>query len=161
MRCSYIGEYFNCEKAVTEWAKKSAECTHNHPEGIKGAVVIAMCIYIARTGAIKPDIYNYVKRLYPKEDYRYSVERRLNEYRDTYRWDVSCQGSVPVAIRCFLESEDYESFLRNVFSLRCDMDTLCAIGGGIAEEFYKETGFDNEYLLKEYLDDKLYRIVKE
>ena len=74
-------------------------------------------------------------------------------------WDVTCQGSVPVASRCFLDSEDYESFLRNVYSLPCDMDTLCAIGGGIAEEFYKGTGFAEEYLLKEYLDDTLYEIV--
>lgn len=160
MRCSYIGEYFNCQSKVIEWATKSAECTHNHPEGIKGAVVTAMCVYMARTGATKLDIFRYVKQLYPKEDYRYSIERRLNDYRDTYRWDVSCQGSVPVAITCFLESEDYESFLRNVFSLKCDMDTLCAIGGGIAEEFYKGTGLDNEKLLRRYLDDRLYYLEK-
>lgn len=160
MRCSYIGEYFNCQSKVIEWATKSAECTHNHPEGIKGAVVTAMCVYMARTGATKPDIFRYVKQLYPKEDYRYSIEHRLDEYRSVYRWDVSCQGSVPVAIRCFLESENYESFLRNVFSLKCDMDTLCAIGGGIAEEFYKGTGFDNEKLLRRYLDDRLYEIVR-
>ena len=160
MRCSYIGEHFNCEKDIIEWSTKSAECTHNHPEGIKGAVVTSMCIYMARTGATKAEIFNYVKRHYPKENYKYSVEYRIDDYRDTYRWDVTCQGSVPVAIRCFLDSEDYESFLRNVYSLPCDMDTLCAIGGGIAEEFYKGTGFDDDYLLKEYLDDTLYKIVK-
>lgn len=160
MRCSYIGEYFNGEKEVIEWATKSAECTHNHPEGIKGAVVTSMCIYMARTGATKAEIHDYVKIHYPKENYRYSVEHKINDYRDTYTWDVTCQGSVPVAIRCFLESEDYESFLRNVYSLNCDMDTLCAIGGGIAEEFYKGTGFDEEYLLKKYLDHELYKIVK-
>ena len=92
--------------------------------------------------------------------YKYSVEYKLDEYRDTYRWDVTCQGSVPVAIRCFLDSEDYESFLRNVYSLPCDMDTLCAIGGGIAEEFYHGTGFAEEWLLKNYLDEDLYKIVK-
>lgn len=160
MRCSYIGEHFNCEKDVIEQATKSAECTHNHPEGIKGAVVTAMCVYMARTGASKNDVFNYVKQLYPKDDYRYSVEYKIEEYRDTYRWDVTCQGSVPVAIRCFLESDDYESFLRNVYSLPCDMDTLCAIGGGIAEEFYKGTGFDDEYLLEKYLDNRLYQIIK-
>ena len=62
--------------------------------------------------------------------------------------------------RCFLDSEDYESFLRNVYSLPCDMDTLCAIGGGIAEEFYHDTGFDEEWLLKNYLDEDLYKIVR-
>lgn len=160
MRCSYIGEHFNTEKEVIEWATKSAECTHNHPEGIKGAVVISMCIYMASTGASKAEIFNYVKRQYPKDFYKYSVEYELDEYRDTYRWDVTCQGSVPVAIRCFLDSEDYESFLRNVYSLPCDMDTLCAIGGGIAEEFYHDTGFDEEWLLKNYLDEDLYKIVR-
>lgn len=162
MRCSYIGEHFNTEKEVIEWATKSAECTHNHPEGIKGAVVTSMCIFMARTGASKAEIFNYVKRQYPItiNSYKYSVEYKLDEYRDTYRWDVTCQGSVPVAIRCFLDSEDYESFLRNVYSLPCDMDTLCAIGGGIAEEFYHGTGFDEEWLLRNYLDEDLYRIVR-
>lgn len=160
MRCSYIGEHFNTEKEVIEWATKSAECTHNHPEGIKGAVVTSMCIFMARTGASKAEIFNYVKRQYPMVFYKYSVEYELDEYRDTYRWDVTCQGSVPVAIRCFLDSEDYESFLRNVYSLPCDMDTLCDIGGGIAEEFYHTTGFDDEWLLRNYLDEDLYKIVR-
>lgn len=160
MRCSYIGEYFNTEKEVIEWATKSADCTHNHREGIKGAVVTSMCIYMARTGASKAEIFSYVKTQYPMDFYKYSVEYELDEYRDTYRWDVTCQGSVPVAIRCFLDSEDYESFLRNVYSLPCDMDTLCAIGGGIAEEFYHGTGFDEEWILRNYLDEDLYKIVR-
>lgn len=159
MRCSYIGEHFNTEKEVIEWVTKSADCTHNHPEGIKGAVVISMCIYMARIGASKSEIFDYVKTQYPMDFYKYSVEHELDEYRDTYRWDVTCQGSVPVAIRCFLDSEDYESFLGNVYSLPCDMDTLCAIGGGIAEEFYQGTGFDEEWLLRNYLDEYLYKIV--
>lgn len=160
MRCSYIGEHFNTEKEVIEWATKSAECTHNHPEGIKGAVVTSMCIYMARTGASKDEIYHYVKNNYPKDVYKYSVEYQLNEYRDKYKWDVTCQGNVPVAVRCFLDSEDYESFLRKVYSLPCDMDTLCAIGGGIAEEFYHGTGFNEEWILGNYLDEDLYKIVK-
>ena len=159
MRCSYIGEYFNTEKEVIDWATKSAECTHNHPEGTKGAVVTSMCIYMSRKGASKAEIFNYVKRQYPKDFYKYSIECELDEYRDTYKWDVTCQGSVPVAIRCFLDSEDYESFLRNVYSLPCDMDSLFDIVGGIAEEFYHGTGFDEEWLLKNYLDEDLYRIV--
>lgn len=67
---------------------------------------------------------------------------------------------IPTAIRCFLESEDYESFLRTVFSFNCDVDTLCAIGGGIAEEFYHGTGLDEDKLLKKYLDENLYEILK-
>ena len=112
MRCSYIGEHFNTEEEIIEWAVKSAECTHNHPEGIKGAVVTAMCIYMARTGASKTDILKYASYHYPSDSYKYSVEKKIADYRNDYKWDVSCQGSVPVAIRCFLESEDYVSFLR-------------------------------------------------
>lgn len=158
MRCSYIREHFNTEKEVAEWAVKSAECIHNHEEGIKGAVVTAVCIYMTRTGASKSEIREYAVRNYPTGSYRYSTGYRLDEYRDTYKWDASCQGSVPTAIRYFLESEDYDSFLRNVFSLPCDVDTLCAIGGGIAEEFYHGTGFDEKILLKKYLDEDLYGI---
>lgn len=159
MRCSYIGEHFNSEKEVEEWAAKSAECTHNHPEGMKGAVVTAKCIYMARTGASKKDILNYAVYQYPSDSYKYGADRKLEDYRDVYQWSESCQGSVPAAIRCFIESEDYVSFLRNVFSLPCDTDTLCAIGGGIAEEYYKGTGLDADALLKKYLDDTLYGIV--
>lgn len=90
MRCSYIGEYFNTEKDVVEWAKKSAEWTHNHQEGIKGAVVTAMCIFMARTGASKEEIFKYTAENYPKSDYKYSVEYKLDEYRDWYKWDVTC-----------------------------------------------------------------------
>lgn len=160
MRCSFVGEHFDTEAEVVEWAQKSAECTHNHPEGIKGAVVTSMCIYMARTGASKEEILNYTAGQYPKSDYKYSAEYSLADYRDSYKWDVTCQGSVPTAIRCFYESEDYESFIRNVFSLHCDRDTLAAIGGGVAEEFYHKTVPDEEELLKKYLSESLYKIAK-
>lgn len=160
MRCSYIGEFFDKEEDVIAFATQSAECTHNHPEGIKGAVVTAMCIYMARKGASKKEIFEYAKREYPKEFYKYSVTYALNEIRSIYQWDVTCQGSVPVAIRCFLESNNYESFLRNAYSLPCDLDTICAIGGGIAEEYYKGTGLDVDSILLKYLDKYLYSILK-
>lgn len=159
MRCSFIGEHFNTEHEVDYWAKKSAECTHNHPEGIKGAVVTAHCIYMAKTGASKLEILQYAKSQYPKENYQYGVEIPLAQYRDNYEWSSTCQDSVPVAIRCFLESENYESFLRNVISFDCDSDTICAIGGGIAEEFYGGTGMNNQELLSYYLDDYLLSLV--
>lgn len=160
MRCSYIGEHYKNENDIKEFARLSALCTHNHPEGVKGAIVTAMCVNMAKSGASKSAIYDYVFKHYPSCIYKYGVDLSLNDYRDTYRWDVTCQGSVPVAIRCFLESENYESFIRNVLSLPCDTDTLCAIGGGIAEEFYHGTGFDDDALLRRYLDGNLYGIVK-
>lgn len=160
MRCSYVGEHFGTEAEVIDWATKSAECTHNHPEGIKGAVVTSMCVYMARTGASKAEILKYSASQYPRDKYQYSVEIPIKEYKNEYQWNEICQGSVPTAIRCFLESESYEDFLRKVISLDCDADTLCAIGGGIAEEFYHGTGMNEEYLLKTYLTKELYKIVK-
>ena len=118
-------------------------------------------IYPVSDEALQALQANMELRYYPKDTYRYSVAFELNSYRDTYSWDVTCQGSVPVAIRCFLESEDYESFLRNVYSLSCDMDTLCAIGGGIAEEFYHGTGFEDDLLLQKYLNEELYQAVQK
>ena len=80
--------------------------------------------------------------------------------RPKYRWDVSCQGSVPAAMRCFYESTDYESFIRNVYSLPCDSDTFGAIAGGVAEEFYGGFGdVASDDILKKYLTDELYEIL--
>lgn len=84
----------------------------------------------------------------------------LAQYQNNYKWNSLCQESVPVAIRCFIESENYEGFLRNVLSLDCDADTIGTIGGGIAEEFYKGTGFNDDELLKQYLDNYLYELVQ-
>lgn len=160
MRVSYIGEHYDDFMEMQEAATRSAKVTHNHPEGIKGAVVTATCIWMARMGKSKQEIYDYVLKAYPPTDYTYSIDMDMKYLEEEYEWDVSCQGSVPVAMRCFYESDSYESFLRNVFRLDCDTDTLCAIGGGVAEEFYKGTGFDEEALLKKYLPEYLYKILK-
>lgn len=158
MRVSYIADKFDNISDITHWAIKSAECTHNHEEGLKGATVTATCSYFAKDGLSKDAIYNYMLQMYPTDKYEWSG-KSLDEIRPNYRFDETCQGSIPVAIRCFYESDSYESFLRNVFSLRCDADTLGAIGGCIAENYYGKTGFDNEKLLKKYLDDDLYEIL--
>ena len=95
-----------------------------------------------------------------KQYYEYSIAYSLDEIRPRYKWNESCQGSVPAAMRCFYESDDYESFLRNVFSLECDSDTFGAIAGGVAEEFYGGFGkIDAEGLLKKYLTPELYEIL--
>jgi len=160
MRVSYVADYYNDRDKVIAVAKESAECTHNHPEGIKGAVVTADCIWMAKHGYSKEDILNYGIMQYPKSDYAFSCEISLDELKEFYHWDVTCQGSVPAVIRCIYEANNYTEFVRNVFSLKCDTDTLCAIGGGIAEEL-----FDNKYdeilpfadsILKKYLDEYLY-----
>lgn len=141
-------------------AEATAAVSHNHPEGIKGAVVTAICIWMARNGKSKQEIYDYVLKQYPKADYEYSIAYSIDEIRPRYKWNESCQGSVPAAMRCFYESSDYESFIRNVFSLECDSDTFGAIAGGVAEEFYGGFGsIDAEGILKKYLTPELYEIL--
>lgn len=159
MRVSYVADCYNNQEDIIKYATESAKCTHNHPEGIKGAVVTAMCSYMGKTGKTKSEIYDYAKSQYDCDNYMYDMTMSLDRIREIYQWNESCQESVPVAIRCFLDSEDYESCLRNVFSLKCDMDTLGSIAGGIAESFYGTTGLDNDRLLKRYLDERLYKIV--
>ena len=159
MRVSYVGEFFDDFDKMQEEAKKSAEVSHNHPEGIKGAVVTATCVWMAKHGKSKDEIYAYVDAEYPLDKYPYGIARPLEEYRDEYEWDVSCMGSVPVAMRCFYESDSYISFLHNVYSLNCDADTLAAIGGGVAQEFYGKTGIKEEKVLRHYLSDELLEIL--
>ena len=161
MRISPIVDWAKDESELKGMACESAACTHNHSEGIKGAEVTAVCAWMAKTGATKDEILQYALAMYPADKYRFSPVWNLAALRECYSWDVTCQGSVPVAIRCFIESEDYESFLRNVLSLRCDTDTLGAIGGCIAEEYYGKTSFDNQALILRYLDKTLMTILNK
>jgi ADP-ribosylglycohydrolase len=112
-------------------AKRSAEVSHNHLEGIKGAQATAACIYLARTGKKKSDIKEYVERTFG-----YNLSRTCDEIRPEYRYTESCQGSVPESIIAFLESHDYESTIRLAVSLGGDADTMGAIAGSIAEAYY-------------------------
>ncbi len=160
MRVSFVGEYYENYDEMQRMAEMTAIVSHNHPEGIKGAVVTATCIWMAKHGKSKKEIYDYVLEQYPRDDYEYSIAFCLDEIRPRYKWNESCQGSVPVAMRCFYESNDYESFIRNIFSLECDSDTFGAIAGGVAEEFYHGFGsIDADKLLKKYLDLELYEIL--
>lgn len=108
----------------------------------------------------KQEIYDYVLSEYPVDLYEYSIGNSLDDIRLRYKWNESCQGSVPAAMRCFYESTDYESFMRNIYSLSCDSDTFGAIAGGVAEEFYHGFGdIDAEGILKKHLTDDLYEIL--
>jgi ADP-ribosylglycohydrolase len=159
MRISFIADYFADLTVMQQRVKESALCTHNHPEGIKGAIVAATCMWMAKHGASKEEIYRYAVKAYPVSQYEFGTERALNDYRDIYKFDATCQGSIPVAIRCFIESDDYESCLRNAYSLNCDLDTVCCVGGAIAENYYGKTGFPNHALLSYYLDEYLLSIL--
>lgn len=111
-------------------AKWSAEVTHNHSEGIKGAQAVAAAIYLARTRKSKEEIKKYTEQNYYKLDFT------LDEIRPDYKFDITCQGSVPQAIQCFLEATDFEDAVRNAVSLGGDGDTQAAIAGSIAEAYY-------------------------
>jgi ADP-ribosylglycohydrolase len=133
MRVSPVGYAFEKIEEVWIEAKKSAEITHNHPEGIKGAVAVASAIFLARAGCTKEEIKNYIET-----NFNYNLNRTIIGIRPTYHFDISCQGSVPEAIISFLESSCVESSIRNAISLGGDSDTIAAIAGAIAEAFYKE-----------------------
>lgn len=119
-------------------AKASAEVTHDHPEGIKGAEATAAAIFLARTGVKKEVIREYISNHY------YNLSHTLDEIRPTYRFDETCQNTVPQAIIAFLESENYEDAIRNAVSLGGDSDTLAAITGAIAWSYYRFGFFPND-----------------
>lgn len=159
MRVSYVADFYDSLEEVKRVARATAEVSHDHSEGIKGAVVTAVCIWMAKHGKSKDAIYSYVLKQYPPNKYEFSIDKSVSYLEKYYKWDVSCMRSVPVAMRCFYESEDFESFMRNLFRLDCDMDTLGAIGGSVAEEYYHGFGFNTDEILKRYLDSRLLKIL--
>ncbi|MFQ5442715.1 MAG: ADP-ribosylglycohydrolase family protein [Thermodesulfobacteriota bacterium] len=133
MRVSPVGFAFGSIEEVLSEAKKSAEVTHNHPEGIKGAEAAALAVFLAKTGNSKAEIKREIT-----ERFQYDLTRTLDEIRPGYVYNATCEGSVPEAIIAFLESRDFEDAVRKAISLGGDSDTLAAIAGSIAEAFYKE-----------------------
>ena len=145
MRVSSIGWCANSLDEAETVAKWSAEVTHNHPEGIKGAQAVAVAIYMARTGNTKDDIKDYINEKY------YNLDFSIDEIRPKYKFEVSCQDSVPQAIQCFLEAKDFEDAIRNAISLGGDADTQAAITGSIAEAFFG-IPYEIENEMYNYLD---------
>jgi ADP-ribosylglycohydrolase len=131
MRVSPVGFASSTLENVLSQAQQSAEVTHDHPEGIKGAQAVASAVFLARTGQSKEQIKNYVERAFG-----YDLDTTLDEIRPTYEFLVSCQKSVPQAIRAFLESDNFEDAVRKAISLGGDSDTLACMAGGIAQAFY-------------------------
>ena len=131
MRVSAVGWLYNTLEKTREVARWTAEVSHNHPEGIKGAESTASAIFLARTGKTKEEIKNYIIN-----EFNYDLLRTLDEIRPHYHHDESCQKTVPEAIIAFLESTDFEDAIRNAVSLGGDTDTLACITGSIAEAFY-------------------------
>jgi len=133
MRVSPVGFFYNTLDEVLLKAEESAAVTHNHPEGIKGAKAVAASIFLARNGSGKKEIKEYVEK-----NFGYNLNESIDSIRNWYRFDVSCQGSVPQAIISFLDADSYEDTVRNAISIGGDSDTIACIAGGIAEAYYKE-----------------------
>lgn len=133
MRASAVGWMFDTLEETEDVAAISASITHDHPEGIKGAQATAAAIFLARTGSSKQEIKEYIEKRFG-----YDLSVHSDEIRKTYGWEDSCQGTVPPAIRAFLDSTDFESAVRIAVSLGGDSDTLACITGGIAEAYYGE-----------------------
>jgi ADP-ribosylglycohydrolase len=152
MRVSPVGFVAKSLDQAISLSKKVTEVTHNHPEGIKGAEATAVAIYLARNGYNINDIKNYIDKHY------YKMNFTLDEIRDTYKFNETCQDTVPQAIMAFLESTSFEDAIRNAISIGGDSDTLAAITGGIAEACY---GIPKEIRNKAltYLDKRLLNIL--
>ena len=131
MRVSPVAYAFETLEEVLEEAEVSASVTHDHPEGVRGARAVAGSVFLARTWATKEEIKAWVGK-----DIQYDLSETIDAIRPKYRFDVSCQGSVPQAIIAFLESDSFESAIRKAISIGGDSDTIACIAGSIAEPFY-------------------------
>lgn len=155
MRVGPVGWAFDTESETLEAARISAACTHNHPEGIKGAQAVALCIYLARKNNSKEVIRKSIE-----SQYGYNLDFTCDEIRSSYVWGTTCQDTVPQAIRAFMDGSDFVDSIRNAISIGGDSDTLACITGSIAEAFY---GVPNDIADKamKYLPDDLRKVVSE
>lgn len=149
MRVSAVAYAANSEEEVKRLSRIVTGVSHNHPEGIKGAECVAMCIYLAKNGASKEQLFTRARGYYP-EIGSYTCE----QLSKTYEFNESCQGTVPQALTCFFEGEDFEDTIRNAIFIGGDSDTIGTIAGGVAEAFF---GIPQNILkdVQLYLDDDL------
>jgi ADP-ribosylglycohydrolase len=155
MRVSPAAWFAVSLKEALHLAKISAEVTHNHPEGIKGAQAVAACIFLARAHTSKEEIRKDVE-----EKSGYDLSRSLDKIRPCYTFDETCPGSVPEAITAFLEGENYEDTIRKAICLGGDSDTIACMAGGIAEAYYGMPAFFKEQALAR-LDPACRKIVRK
>ena len=155
MRVAAVGFAFSSLEETLKVAKKSAEVTHNHSEGIKGAQATAAAIFMARTGSTKEEIRRYIS-----EKFGYDMNRTCDDIRPTYGFDGSCQGTVPESIIAFLDSKDYEDAIRLCISLGGDADTMGAITGAIAGAYYHQMPYELYEFAMNKLPDDIKGIIK-
>ena len=156
MRVSPVGFAFDSIDEVLKEAKKSAEVTHNHPEGIEGAQATALAIFLARTGTDKNDIREEIQGRFG-----YILDTTVEKIRAAYTYDVSCIGSVPESIISFLSSTDFEDTIRNAISLGGDSDTMACIAGGIAQAYYEDIPEEIIEEVRKELSDELLDIIDD
>jgi ADP-ribosylglycohydrolase len=156
MRVSPVAYACDRMSEVLAEAERSASITHSHEEGIRGAQATAAAVFLARQGEDKVKIREYVE-----SHFGYDLHRTLDQLRPDYQFDVSCQGSVPESIISFLESDDFESSLRNAISLGGDADTMACIAGAIAEPFYGGVPQSIARRVVKRLDDSLRKVLDE
>ena len=154
MRVSPIAYVYNDIDDVLSEAKHSAEITHNHPEGIKGAQAVAAAVFLARNGSSKDEIKNYIT-----QNFNYDLNRTIDNIRLNYHFDETCQGSVPEAIIAFLESQDFEASIRLAVSIGGDSDTIASITGAISEAFYKDIPKEIKEEVIKLLPDDLLKVL--
>jgi ADP-ribosylglycohydrolase len=156
MRVSPVGWAFNTLEETLEQATASAAITHNHPEGIKGAQAVALAIFRARSGVGKEQIRSEIT-----DRFAYDLTLTLEEIRPGYRFDETCQKTVPPAMIAFLESTDFEHAIRNAISLGGDADTLAAISGSIAEAYYGGVPKEIVMNVHERVPAELWKVIEQ
>ncbi len=132
MRVSAAGWLYDSLERTREVARTTAAVTHNHPEGIKGAECTAAVIFLARNGATKEEIHDFIHR-----EFGHDLSETLEEMRAHHRMDESCMDALPKALRSFLDGEDFEDVIRNAVSLGGDTDTIAAIAGAMGEAMFR------------------------
>ncbi len=163
MRVSPVGWFFDTMEETMRFAKLSADVTHNHPEGEKGAMCIAAAIFLARNGKSKQEIKDYLLRAFGYD----LLNKSLDELRNECKWSEICQDTVPMAVVAFLESNNYESSVKLAISYGSDSDTIADMAGAIAEAFYGEVPQKiKDFCLtkipeeQKQLIEKFYKIIK-
>ena len=154
MRVSPVGFAYESIDEVLLVAKKTAEVTHNHPQGIKGAQATALAIFLARQGQDKATIRSKIA-----ERFDYNLNQTIAEIRPDYAFDVTCQGSVPESIIAFLDSDSYEEAVKLAISLGGDADTMACIAGGLAQAYYKAIPASIVKKVRETLPQELLDVV--
>lgn len=156
MRVSPVGWFASSMEECLRLARESAEVTHNHPEGVRGAQAVAASIFLSRFGKSKEEIKEYIQITFG-----YDLGRTCDSIRESYTFNETCQGSVPESIICFLESHNYESSVRLAVSLGGDADTMADMAGAIAAAFYQEIPDKIMVPCLDLLSDDIYETVVE